>query len=325
MEEHEALNPAFSDFMVDPYVQPDEHPWIRTAEYTLHDRRGHPIETEDALGFYSSVEFGAQEQLVVWESVGAKNRACMFESFERVESSASSPAVLMVDSRLDLGGFGYGGRSRLVGHTGNASLLLNVQGGSTRKMNFGRIELDERSTEPGGGVRVRFWAYTPTDSDGLKKFNLDEVFEIECLELGVTSIDGSVPAVTTTSFATSTSYGVFDVASVAQTGYWTMMEALIPAEDLGLNIGDDIVLQLHWTASTGGLVFVDDLRVQPFNTMMNCKVYDGDDFKLLAELGDNHFAKKFQYNRLDELIRVQIETAAGWKTVSEEVMHTKNH
>lgn len=326
MEEHEALNPAFSDFMVEPYVQPDEHPWVRTAEYTLHDRRGHPIETEDALGFYSSVEFGAQEQLVVWESAGARNKACMFESFERVESSASSPVVLMVDSRLDLGGFGYGGRSTLGGHTGNSSLLLNVQGGSTRKMNVGRFELDERSTEPGGGIRVRFWAFTPTGSDGTKKFDVDEVFEVECLELVSAPADGRVPASTTsTELTTSTSHGVFDVASVVQTGYWTMMEALIPAEDLGLNVGDDLALQLHWTASTGGLVFVDDLRVQPFNTMMNCKVYDGDDFKLLAELGDNHFAKKFQYNRLDELIRVQVETAAGWKTVSEEVMHTKNH
>ena len=57
--------------------------------------------------------------------------------------------------------------------------------------------------------------------------------------------------------------------------------------------------------------------------MMTCRVHDGRDFKLLAEFNNNHFATKYQYNRMDELIRVQVETASGWKTVSEEIPHTK--
>ena len=328
MEEYEALNPAFSDFMVEPYVQPDEHPWIRTAEYTLHDRRGHPIETEDALGFYSSVEFGAQEQLVVWESTGARNKACMFESFERVESSASSSSILMVDSKLDIGGFSWGGHSSRQGHTGNSSLRLRVQGGATGKLNFARIELDDRCVEPGGGLRVRFWVHNPIQPDGTKKYELNSLFAVRCFEQGCPPADDSTPAGVTSGCFLGTDLSPtdgFEVSSVVQTGQWTMMEGLLPAEELALSSGAAIVLQLNWNAAASGRVFMDDLRVQPFNTMMNCKVYDGDDFKLLAELGDSHFAKKFQYNRLDELIRVQIETAAGWKTVSEEVMHTKNH
>ena len=84
-----------------------------------------------------------------------------------------------------------------------------------------------------------------------------------------------------------------------------------------------MIVELEWSAEGGGAVYIDDVRVKPFNTMMKCNVHDGADFKLLAELDDNHFGTKYQYNRMDELVRIQVETAAGWKTVSEEFQHKR--
>ena len=83
-----------------------------------------------------------------------------------------------------------------------------------------------------------------------------------------------------------------------------------------------MVVGLEWTGR-GGMALIDDVRFRPFNTTMKCKVHDGEDFRVLAELDENHFAKKYQYNRLDELIRVQVETTGGWKTVSEDIQHLK--
>ena len=124
LDVYEALNEDFADYMVPPFVELDDHPWIRQSKSTLYDRRGHVLETEDALGLHQSKEYGAQEKLVTWESEGARNASCLFESCERNQSG------LLSDSKLDLSGFSYGNWT-LLGHTGLFSIRLNVQAGTT--------------------------------------------------------------------------------------------------------------------------------------------------------------------------------------------------
>ena len=82
------------------------------------------LETEDALGLHQSKEYGAQEKFVTWESEGARNASCLFESCERNQGG------LFSDSNR-ISGFSYGNWN-LVGHTGLFCIRLNVQAGTTR-------------------------------------------------------------------------------------------------------------------------------------------------------------------------------------------------
>ena len=64
-------------------------------------------------------------------------------------------------------------------------------------------------------------------------------------------------------------------------------------------------------------IYLDDVRVQPMQATMTCAVFDPHDFRLLTEFDGNHFGTFHQYNHKGELIRKQVETEAGLKTVSE--------
>ena len=317
LDRYEALNEDFADYMVTPFVEADLHPWIRTSRSTLFDRRGHTLETLDALGHYTSMEMGAQEKLVTWTVQGARNGACLFESFERREGGLIGT---LSDSRLQVPAPMW---SDERGHTGRRSLKLNVVNGASGQTRLGQVALDERSLESDGGVEVRFWVHNPKDaSTGLRKFYLDSLFTVHLQEVTDSPEDGTTP----TSGGLTLTGTVFEAAvdSLVQTGSWTMMEARLPGSQLaGIPLDTRMLVSLHWEGPGAGNVYLDDLRIRPFNTSMACTVHDGDDFKVLAELDDDHFARKYQYNRLNQQVRTQIETAGGWKTVSESVQHTK--
>ena len=317
LDRYEALNEDFADFMVSPFVDADLHPWIRTSRATLFDRRGHTLETLDALGHYTSMEMGAQEKLVTWTAQGARNGACLFESFERREGGLIGT---LSDSRLQVPAPMW---SDERGHTGRRSLKLNVVNGASGQTRLGQVALDERSLESDGGVEVRFWVHNPKDaSTGLRKFHLDSLFTVHLQEVTHSPEDGTTPI----SGGLTLTGTVFEAAvdSLVQTGAWTMMEARLPGSQLaGIPLDTRMLVSLHWEGAGAGNVYLDDLRVRPFNTSMACTVHDGDDFKVLAELDDDHFARKYQYNRLNQQVRTQVETAGGWKTVSESVQHTK--
>ena len=347
LEVYEAMNEDFAEHMVPPHVALDAHPWIRRSRSSLYDRRSHVLETEDALGLHQSREYGALEKRVTWESAGARNSACFFESFElpisgpttmenvylgnpsngQLAMVLASGGVVYSDSRLSLAGFTFGGPSpkEVSGHTGSRCLKLNVVGGSTRRMRLGQVTLDERCVESDGGVEVRFWARTPVnESTGLKALSLPGMFTVRLVERGSTHPgNGLTPAMVSPALSANGSPVSVEVDSLVQTGRWVMMEARLPSALLDKPEGTPMIVELEWSAEGGGAVYIDDVRVKPFNTMMKCNVHDGADFKLLAELDDNHFGTKYQYNRMDELVRIQVETAAGWKTVSEEFQHKR--
>ena len=254
---------------------------------------------------------------MTWTAQGARNGACLFESFERREGGLIGT---LSDSRLQVPAPMW---SDERGHTGRRSLKLNVVNGASGQTRLGQVALDERSLESDGGVEVRFWVHNPKDaSTGLRKFHLDSLFTVHLQEVTHSPEDGTTPI----SGGLTLTGTVFEAAvdSLVQTGAWTMMEARLPGSQLaGIPLDTRMLISLHWEGPGAGNVYLDDLRVRPFNTSMACTVHDGDDFKVLAELDDDHFARKYQYNRLNQQVRTQIETAGGWKTVSESVQHTK--
>jgi hypothetical protein len=68
---------------------------------------------------------------------------------------------------------------------------------------------------------------------------------------------------------------------------------------------------------TGGAVWIDDLRMHPFNASVKGYVYDARNLRLMAELSDNNFATFYEYDEEGVLTRTKVETERGIKTITE--------
>jgi len=67
----------------------------------------------------------------------------------------------------------------------------------------------------------------------------------------------------------------------------------------------------------GRTVYVDDVRVQPYNSNMKAYAYDPVSLRLMAELDENNYAGFYEYDDDGTLIRVKKETEKGILTVKE--------
>lgn len=64
-------------------------------------------------------------------------------------------------------------------------------------------------------------------------------------------------------------------------------------------------------------VWFDDVRFQPFNSSMKTYVYDVETYQLVAELDDENFKSEYIYDVDGNILRVNIESSDGVRTVRE--------
>jgi hypothetical protein len=64
-------------------------------------------------------------------------------------------------------------------------------------------------------------------------------------------------------------------------------------------------------------LYLDDIRLHPFNAEMKSYVYDPDSLRLVAELDANNYATFYEYDEEGTLIRTKAETQRGIKTIQE--------
>lgn len=74
-------------------------------------------------------------------------------------------------------------------------------------------------------------------------------------------------------------------------------------------------VRLRTAESTG--IFVDDIRIQSFNSSMKSFVYNPVNLRLMAELDENNYASFYEYDDDGTLIRVKKETERGIMTIQE--------
>jgi len=64
-------------------------------------------------------------------------------------------------------------------------------------------------------------------------------------------------------------------------------------------------------------IYFDDIRVHPLNGNMKSFVYDPITFRLMAELDENNYSTRYEYDKEGGLVRVKKETSKGVKTIQE--------
>lgn len=67
----------------------------------------------------------------------------------------------------------------------------------------------------------------------------------------------------------------------------------------------------------GSNIYVDDIRIHPYDAQMKSFVYDASSMRLMAELDENNFATFYEYDDEGILIRLKKETEKGISTIKE--------
>ncbi|WP_315820243.1 hypothetical protein [Paraflavitalea speifideaquila] len=67
----------------------------------------------------------------------------------------------------------------------------------------------------------------------------------------------------------------------------------------------------------GSTIYVDDIRIHPFDGQMKSYTYDASSQRLMAEMDENNFATFYEYDDEGILVRVKKETERGIMTIRE--------
>lgn len=76
---------------------------------------------------------------------------------------------------------------------------------------------------------------------------------------------------------------------------------------------------------SSGLFYVDDIRIMPADAITKCYVYNPQNYRLLAELDENHFATYYNYDEEGTLVQIKKETERGIMTVKTTRQHIKTN
>jgi hypothetical protein len=79
------------------------------------------------------------------------------------------------------------------------------------------------------------------------------------------------------------------------------------------SVAAEFTLQLQGS----GTIYIDDIRIHPFDGQMKSYAYDPSSQRLWAELDENNFATFYEYDDEGILIRVKKETERGIMTIRE--------
>ena len=69
--------------------------------------------------------------------------------------------------------------------------------------------------------------------------------------------------------------------------------------------------------TNGQKVYVDDIRIHPFDASVKTFVYNMYDMRYLAQLDENNFATFYEYDEEGKLVRIKKETERGIMTLQE--------
>lgn len=105
---------------------------------------------------------------------------------------------------------------------------------------------------------------------------------------------------------------------IATVGEWHLLSVDVKTWS-GLNVGDAFTIQYLYDLPTAAhQLLLDDVCFHPLEAGVSMTVYNPSDFKVVAQLDDQHFAVIYEYNTEGALVRTIIETERGRKTVKEQ-------
>ncbi len=279
--------------------------WTTANTVMVYDKYGQELENKDALERYSAATFGFNGELPTAVASNAMNREIYANGFEDLvqnglhKLTAISPQSLQ--SLLD----------NTQSHTGNTSLKLDSYG----------IQIRTK----GHALKHRENAYFQETSTGYQLYNTAGLYPngFEAVPgkkyILATWIKDGFPGDKTIRITATVKGGSSEVtvpitlSCKAIVEGWKLIEGEVTMPNVsGTANSIDISIKANSTD-----VFIDDLRIHPYDAHLKSYAYNAKDFKLMAELDENCFATFYEYDDAGALIRVKKETERGIITVKE--------
>lgn len=286
--------------------------WQWTSITTKFNRKGQEIENMDALSRFSSAQHGYMESLPVAVAGNAMYREIGYDGFEDynfnlgVPFSADSCGIQEhFNFRKSLGLTVSLNNSR--SHSGNYSLKLN---------GTASIQKPLLQDEPLSIYSIENYQYKI--SSGYLRFGFQPVPSKKYILSGWVNDGNALPKTSTINGLTltinGTAYNVNDNAAnpsvyskIHVVEGWKRFEVVFTMPATG-----------NFTLGLGGNnIYVDDIRIHPYEAQLKSFAYDASSLRLMAEMDENNFATFYEYDDEGTLVRVKKETEKGISTLKE--------
>jgi hypothetical protein len=284
-------------------------PWITANTVTSYDRYGQELENRDALGRYSAAQFDFNGELPSAVASNALNREIYVGSFEDTKFAAATSAQ---DSPTS-GGFteavSHHSLTSLVNsdfaHSGNYSILLPVAGIEMNTLVYNASlgidtllsvnEYGEYNTKKIPGLYPNGFEPAPGKSYLFNAWIKDSHPTDRSVSISLQANGVTVP-----------------LTCKAVVEDWKLVEGTLSTPALS---GDNSLILL--VKPTDAAVYIDDIRVHPFDTHIKSYVYDDKTMRLMAEIDENGFGTFYEYDDEGLLVRIKKETERGVMTIKE--------
>ena len=301
--------------------------WTLANTITKFSNFGFTIEEKDALGVYNTSLYGYGLTLKTAIAFNAEAKEIVFKSFE--DDNIVIPGDLCNNFWEHWSKVQSNSLSTTEAHTGSYSLVIPSVSTYTFSNSVGRTNCDNYNNDysKAGVGPFPKTAFTVPTCACLGKFTpvkdcvyvvsgwgkipqasgYNDYKDYSNLKLHVkfTDVNGN-PAGTTTINASGSHiegwqryYGKFTVPSNA-------VSMKVEIQNLGTPAA-----------------YFDDLRIHPYEAMMESYVYDPITYKLVATLDADNYSTQFGYDAQGTTTNVKQETAKGLHTVSESRIHIK--
>jgi YD repeat-containing protein len=292
-------------------ANPNGTRWVTANTVNLYDKYGQQLENKDALGRFSAAKFDFNGELPSAVASNAMNREIYAASLEdnRFVPGSSADAdicnireFIQPSNKLSLKQLAV----NTISHSGNYSALLPGEGvtmatifHTLKQKENPYLMLDAQKQyitqttaglypngfEPYTGHQYIFNAWVNDASPNDRTVNL------------VLSINGQ-------------NVGLRCKAVVEG---WKLIEGTM---DLS-TVAGATALNIAIVPSLGKTIYIDDIRMHPFDAHMKTYAYDDKTMRLMAEIDENGFATFYEYDDEGLLIRVKKETEKGIMTLKE--------
>jgi hypothetical protein len=280
--------------------------WSLKTRMTIYSPYGYDIENENPLPAFSSAQYGYLNTLPVAVADNAQQKEIGFDGFEDYYP-------WLPKAECDLGHFKFEDNesniSFVQSHTGICSMGI-PNGTSLNKV----FPITVPYTDP----QTRKVPYLLNANDLLqgfapnlgtaKKYVLNFWAKTETRSHTIFDYTGITPEIRINNVAVTASLKKSKIIADWQR-YELTFE--IPAAPTVNEMAIDI------SNTNGQKVYVDDIRIHPFDASVKTFVYNMYDMRYLAQLDENNFATFYEYDEEGKLVRVKKETERGIMTLQE--------
>lgn len=283
--------------------------WVNANTVTLYDKYGQQLENKDALGRFSAAKFDFNGELPSAVASNAMNRDIYASSFEDILFKQATGSVDQEEAFIQSSGSDISSLvTSSVSHTGNYSLQLPASGITMTTTLHNLSQKTQRYLDQNANGEYATRNITGLYPNGFEPSPIKQyIFDAWVkdgsptntsvpINLTVTGIDGSPVPVT------------LNCKAIVEG--WKLVEGTINMNSL--STAGTVTIAIN-----GSGIYIDDIRIHPYDALMKTYVYDDQTLRLMAELDENCFATFYEYDDEGSLIRVKKETERGIMTLKE--------